>query len=247
MFKLHRNTFFPKINPPVHSNRGTESIHTVDTQATGTYPSSKCAKTPGRTQRKVLESLKKFCANRETSRSNLNLECPQEEQRKQLDQQADEEASYGAVGRVEGQWMGLEQWAGVEGRVGLRRSSGWGCRLQWAWPRDSRWGWEQWAGPRPIWRGRAQLEQAHQRHPQDQEEPGEMEGASGTWRSLGKTRGCCRAETHLHPPHTSSRDTALGLKFQDPCWGLPQDPCFLVLCFSLMITADYFGWAFGVM
>ena len=96
-----------------------------------------------------MESLKKFCAHRETRRSNLNLEYPQE-QTKELDQQEDEEAGYGAAGVVEGQWTGLGAVGGVEGRGG--------ARLQWAWLRDSGWGWEQWAGPGPIWRGRAQVE-----------------------------------------------------------------------------------------
>ena len=74
-----------------------------------------------------MESLKKFCAHRETRRSNLNLEYPQE-QTKELDQQEDEEAGYGAAGVVEGQWTGLGAVGGVEGRGG--------ARLQWAWLRD---------------------------------------------------------------------------------------------------------------
>ena len=70
----------------------------MDIQATSTYPTPD-ALTPGKkAERKVLVSLKKFCAQRETSRSNLNLECPQKEQRKPQDKEEDEEASYGAVG-----------------------------------------------------------------------------------------------------------------------------------------------------
>lgn len=142
--------------------------------------------------------MKKFCANRETSRSNLNLECPQEEQRKQLDQQADEEASYGAVGRVEGQWMGLGAVGGVEGRGGAEGQwVGLGCSGR---------GQGTVGGAGSSGRGRGPSGEArprwnrHQRHPQDQEE------GQGKWKGLRdlevirENQGCCRAEKHTYTP-----------------------------------------------
>ena len=128
--------------------------------------------------------MKKFCAHRETSRSNLNLEYPQEEQRKQLDQQEDEEAGYGAAGVVEGQWSGL----GAVGRAGAHQE------------RQDPGG----VGTRGI--------------PRTKKRAKGNGRASGTWRSLGKTRAAAELQKHLHIlPTPGAGDTALGLKFQDPC------------------------------
>lgn len=147
--------------------------------------------------------MKKFCAHRETSRSNLNLEYPQEEQRKQLDQQEDEEAGYGAAGVVEGQWSGLGAVGGVEGRGGAEG---------------------QWMGLGAV--GRAGAHQERQDPggvgtrgiPRTKKRAKGNGRASGTWRSLGKTRAAAELQKHLHIlPTPGAGDTALGLKFQDPC------------------------------
>lgn len=70
-----------------------------------------------------------------------------------------------------GQWAGLGAVGGAEGRggvegqwVGLGTVGGTGL---------------QWAGPGPIWRGQAQVEQAPEAFPGPRRGPGEMEGPQG--------------------------------------------------------------------
>lgn len=122
-----------------------------------------------------------------------------------------------------GQWAGLrvsgwgwEQWAGLRAGVGLRGSG---------------WGWVavgvakgQWVGLGAVGGAGAHLERqgpggtGTRGIPRTKKRARGNGRASGTWRSLGKTRAAAEPRnTPTHPPHTSSRDTALGLKFQDPC------------------------------
>ena len=122
--------------------------------------------------------------------------------------------------------MGQRAWLKVSGRgweqwVGLREGAGLGA----VGGVEGRGGAEgQWMGLGAV--GRAGAHQERQDPggvgtrgiPRTKKRAKGNGRASGTWKSLGKTRAAAELQKHLHIlPTPGAGDTALGLKFQDPC------------------------------
>lgn len=100
------------------------------------------------------------------------------------------------AGGVEGRGGAEEQWVGLGCSGRGQGTAGWG------WSR---------AGPRPTSGEAGPSWSRHQRHPQDQEGQGKWKGLRDL-EAIRETRAAAEPRnTPAHPPHTSSRDTALGL------------------------------------